>query len=111
MLEGIVPIVFTPFDENGDIDADGLRRIVRFELDGGVHGLGINGFASEAYKMTDGERRETLRSSRVKSPGRRHWLLVWLRAAPKPLSDRPASLPNMNRLPTWFCRRQPWTTA
>ena len=31
MLEGIVPIVFTPFDENGDIDAHGLRRILRFE--------------------------------------------------------------------------------
>ena len=36
MIEGIAPIVFTPFDDNGDIDADGLRRIVRFEMDGGV---------------------------------------------------------------------------
>ena len=60
MLEGIVPIVFTPFDDNGDIDVEGLRRIVRFELDGGVHGLGINGFASEAYKMTDGERQRNV---------------------------------------------------
>ena len=60
MVEGIAPIVFTPFDENGDIDADGLRRIVRFEMDGGVHAIGINGFASEAYKMTDGERLETV---------------------------------------------------
>ncbi|MCE2473002.1 MAG: dihydrodipicolinate synthase family protein [Anaerolineae bacterium] len=56
MLEGIAPILFTPFDESGDIDADGLRNIVRFEVDGGVHAIGINGFASEAYKMTDGER-------------------------------------------------------
>ena len=56
MLAGIAPILFTPFDENGDIDADGLRNIVRFEVEGGVHAIGINGFASEAYKMTDGER-------------------------------------------------------
>ncbi|MCY4539073.1 MAG: dihydrodipicolinate synthase family protein [Chloroflexi bacterium] len=56
MIEGIAPILFTPFDENGDIDADGLRRITRFELDGGVHAIGINGFASEAYKLTDAER-------------------------------------------------------
>jgi len=56
MIEGIAPIVFIPFDDNGDIDAVGLRNIVRFELDGGVHALGINGFASEAYKLTDGER-------------------------------------------------------
>ncbi|MCY4063257.1 MAG: dihydrodipicolinate synthase family protein [Chloroflexi bacterium] len=60
MLEGIAPILFTPFDENGDIDADGLRAIVRFEVDGGVHAIGINGFASEAYKMSDDERRQTV---------------------------------------------------
>ena len=56
MLAGIAPILFTPFDENGDIDAESLRNIVRFEVEGVVHAIGINGFASEAYKMTDGER-------------------------------------------------------
>ena len=56
MLTGIAPILFTPFNESGDIDAEGLRNIVRFEVDGGVHAIGINGFASEAYKMTDAER-------------------------------------------------------
>ena len=60
MLEGIAPILFTPFDENGAIDVDGLRRVTRFEVDGGVHAIGINGFASEAYKMTDDERRQTV---------------------------------------------------
>ena len=56
MLEGIAPILFTPFDGHGDIDAASLRNIVRFEVDGGVHAIGINGFASEAYKMTEAER-------------------------------------------------------
>ncbi len=60
MLRGIYPIVFIPFDESGAIDEAGLRRIVRFELDGGVHGIGINGFASEAYKLTDDERRRAV---------------------------------------------------
>ena len=60
MIEGIAPIVFTPFDENGDIDAESLRKIVRFELDGGVHAIGINGFASEAYKLTDSERHDNV---------------------------------------------------
>lgn len=60
MLEGIAPILFTPFAENGDIDVDGLRKIVRFEVDGGVHAIGINGFASEAYKMSDDERGHTV---------------------------------------------------
>lgn len=61
MIQGIAPIVFIPFDDNGDIDAEGLRNIVRFELDGGVHALGINGFASEAYKLTDGERLDAVK--------------------------------------------------
>ncbi|MCY3867354.1 MAG: dihydrodipicolinate synthase family protein [Chloroflexi bacterium] len=60
MLEGIAPILFTPFDEKGDIDADSLRNIARFEAEGGVHAIGINGFASEAYKLSDGERRQTV---------------------------------------------------
>ncbi len=61
MIAGIAPILFTPFADNGAIDVRGLRRIVRFELDGGVHALGINGFASEAYKLTDAERHETVK--------------------------------------------------
>ena len=61
MIEGIAPILFTPFDENGEIDAPGLRKVLRFELDGGIHAVGINGFASEAYKMTDGERLDNVK--------------------------------------------------
>ncbi len=55
-LSGIIPILFIPFDDFGRIDEEGLRRITRFELVGGVQGIGINGFASEAYKLSDEER-------------------------------------------------------
>jgi 4-hydroxy-tetrahydrodipicolinate synthase len=55
-LTGIIPVVVVPFDETGAVDERALRRVVRFELDGGVHGIGVNGFASEAYKLTDAER-------------------------------------------------------
>lgn len=60
MLTGIVPIVFIPFDSNGDIDEASLRRVVQFELEQPINGLGVNGFASEAYKLTDDERRRTV---------------------------------------------------
>ncbi|MBL8156676.1 MAG: dihydrodipicolinate synthase family protein [Anaerolineae bacterium] len=56
MLRGIIPILITPFDANGRLDEESLRRVVRFELEGGVHGIGVGGFASEAYKLTDAER-------------------------------------------------------
>jgi dihydrodipicolinate synthase/N-acetylneuraminate lyase len=59
MLTGIIPIVFVPFDGSGRIDEAGLLRVIKFELAGGADGIGINGFASEAYKLTDQERLRT----------------------------------------------------
>lgn len=56
MLRGIIPILITPFDSEGRIDEASLRRVVRFELEGGAHGIGVGGFASEAYKLSDSER-------------------------------------------------------
>lgn len=55
-LTGVIPILFVPFDDSGNIDEQSLRRVVQFELEGGVDGIGINGFASEAYKLSDEER-------------------------------------------------------
>ena len=56
MLRGIYPITLTPFNADGAMDEAGLRRVVRFELAGGVDGIGVGGFASEAYKLTEAER-------------------------------------------------------
>jgi 4-hydroxy-tetrahydrodipicolinate synthase len=56
MLRGIFPIMITPFNAEGRIDEDSLRRVVQFELEGGAHGIGVGGFASEAYKLSDQER-------------------------------------------------------
>lgn len=55
-LRGIIPILVTPFDSEGRVDEDGLRRVARFELNGGAQGIGVGGFASEGYKLTDQER-------------------------------------------------------
>ncbi len=56
ILNGIIPVLTIPFDADGRIDEASLRRVVHFELEGGVHGLGVGGFASEAYKLTNQER-------------------------------------------------------
>lgn len=55
-LRGIIPILLCPFNENGGIDEASLRSVLQFELAGMADGIGINGFATEAYKMTDAER-------------------------------------------------------
>lgn len=70
MLRGIIPIVITPFDSSGQIDIKSLRRVVDFELRGGVHGIGVGGFASEAYKLTDYERLQCAESAAIEINGR-----------------------------------------
>lgn len=54
-LHGVVPILVTPFDEQGRLDIESLRRLVAFNIDAGVHGLGI-ALGSEVYKLADDER-------------------------------------------------------
>ncbi|MGH2549940.1 MAG: dihydrodipicolinate synthase family protein, partial [Thermomicrobiales bacterium] len=54
-LHGVIPIVVTPFDDHGRLDPESLRRVVDYNIDGGVNGLGI-ALGSEIYKLTETER-------------------------------------------------------
>lgn len=53
---GIYPILQTPFDEQAEVDVEGLRREIAFCLDAGVHGLVIPANASEFFALSDAER-------------------------------------------------------
>ncbi|MEF3306609.1 dihydrodipicolinate synthase family protein [Paenibacillus sp. GYB003] len=55
-LEGVYPIVATPFTETGEVDEESLRELVRFLLQAKVNGLALFGNASEAYTLLDRER-------------------------------------------------------
>jgi len=55
---GIYPSICTPFTEDDRIDLDAQRRIVRFALACGAHGLVAFGLAGEVLKLTPEERRE-----------------------------------------------------
>ncbi len=54
-MQGVYPILVTPFDEESQIDEESLRRLIDFNLDAGVHGLGV-ALGSEVYKLTEAER-------------------------------------------------------
>src|SRR5438128_12415540 len=49
-LAGGVVTLVTPFDERENIDEESLRRVVDFNIDAGVHGLGI-ALGSEILKL------------------------------------------------------------
>ena len=59
-MQGVFPILVTPFDDKGRIDEESLRALVEFNLDAGVHGLGV-AIGSEMFKFNEAERAEVTR--------------------------------------------------
>ena len=53
---GIIPAVVVPFAEDGSIDVAALRANVTHLVDGGVHGLIVNGTMGEAGALSTEER-------------------------------------------------------
>jgi dihydrodipicolinate synthase/N-acetylneuraminate lyase len=60
-MRGVFPILVTPFDEDENIDEEGLRAVVEYNVTGGVHGLGI-ALGSEIVKFTESERRQVIQA-------------------------------------------------
>ncbi|OQY17418.1 MAG: 4-hydroxy-tetrahydrodipicolinate synthase [Anaerolineaceae bacterium 4572_32.2] len=59
-LEGIIVAMITPFNNDESLDEKGLRAIVRFLIERGVHGLFPAGSQGEFYALTPDERRRVL---------------------------------------------------
>lgn len=59
-IEGVFPVLPTPFDPQGAPDVASLRRLVRYLLRCGVDGITYPGVASEFAQLTQDERRQLL---------------------------------------------------
>jgi 4-hydroxy-tetrahydrodipicolinate synthase len=68
-LQGVVPILVTPFDEHERIDLDSLERLIEFDIAAGVHGLGV-ALGSEIFKLSEAERDLVSRSVVTQVAGR-----------------------------------------
>jgi len=55
-LQGVVPILNTAFDDNGDLDLYSQEKLVEFLLESGVHGIALFGTAGEGYALNGEER-------------------------------------------------------
>ncbi len=69
-LTGIVPIAPTPFQPNGDLDLDGMRRVLDCMIDQGVDGICILANYSEQFLLSDEERTALLDLSMAHVAGR-----------------------------------------
>lgn len=55
-IKGIFAIMATPFDREGQVDTESIRKLVEFNIGKGVHGLTILGILGEAHKLNELER-------------------------------------------------------
>lgn len=56
-VRGIIPAMVTPLKHDESLDEDGLRNLVDYLLEAGVHGLFCCGSQGEIYALRDEERR------------------------------------------------------
>jgi 4-hydroxy-tetrahydrodipicolinate synthase len=59
--KGFIPVMLTPFKENGAIDFDGLTRLTYLYLDAGAAGLFANCLSSEMFELSEDERIEVVK--------------------------------------------------
>jgi 4-hydroxy-tetrahydrodipicolinate synthase len=55
-IRGSIAPVVTPFTADGDVDLDGLRRLVEWQLESGSHGISLGGSTGEPSSQTAEER-------------------------------------------------------
>ncbi|TDE13794.1 dihydrodipicolinate synthase family protein [Dyadobacter psychrotolerans] len=54
--KGFIPVMLTPFQENGFVDYNGLRALTEFYLEAGAAGLFANCLSSEMFELSEQER-------------------------------------------------------
>ncbi len=69
-LQGVVPILPTPFRSNDEVDFQALAELLDFSIAAGAAAVGTPAFGSEFYKLADSERQRVLESVMNHSNGR-----------------------------------------
>ncbi len=62
-IEGVVPIIPTPFHKDETIDYDALASCVRFACDASLSAVCLPAYAGEFYKLSEAERRKVIETA------------------------------------------------
>ncbi len=69
-IEGIIPALVTPMNDDESINEDGLRKVVEYVIEGGVHGIFVCGSQGESYALTNDEKKRVILTALEASAGR-----------------------------------------
>ena len=64
-IRGSIAPVVSPFTADGEPDLDGLRTLIRWQLESGSHGISLGGSTGEPSAQTTGERAEAIWAAAV----------------------------------------------
>ena len=62
-VRGIIPAMVTPLDSNETVDEVGIRELIDYLVDSGVHGVFVCGSQGEGYALSDDEKRMVIEVS------------------------------------------------
>ncbi|WP_405102803.1 4-hydroxy-tetrahydrodipicolinate synthase [Micromonospora sp. NBC_01412] len=69
-IRGSIAPIVTPFTEDGAVDHESLRNLVRWQIDSGSHGISFGGSTGEPSSQTIAERAEAIRTVAAEIGGR-----------------------------------------
>lgn len=75
-LRGVIPVLATPFDDEGRVDTASFSRVVTDACDHGVSAVMFPGFASEHWKLSDEEKDQLVALARKMTAQRRVRLIA-----------------------------------
>lgn len=64
---GIIPAFYACYDDHGEINIEGVKKLVRYFIDKGVAGIYVNGSSGECIYQTVDERKKNFRNSNGRS--------------------------------------------
>ena len=70
LFHGVFPALLTPFDKAGAVNYEALRALIRCNLQKGVSGFYVCGSTSEAFLLTNEERKKILETAREETAGK-----------------------------------------
>jgi len=60
VVKGIIPAMVTPLDQDEKLDESGIREVINYLIDSGVHGIFVCGSQGESYALSEDERKRVV---------------------------------------------------